>query len=629
MAATTTLLGLVTPTQGSLPGVWGDTVNYGITEYLDIAIAGTLTLTGDGTVILANTTGSSSGTNITSTLSGAGTVTAQFAIVKVSGTTGVKIVQAPSFSRTYLVVNASSFAVTFKPSSASGVSIAAGETASVYYNGADYVKVVGTATAGAAGGSTTQVQYNNAGVLAGITGATTNGTALTLVAPNLGTPASGTVTNLTGTASININGTVGATTASTGAFTTLSATGSGTLTNLLFSGGTLPGVGTPSIALRSSDNIIYHQAGSANSIILLDSVQNAMYIATATSHSFNISNVNKLTLNSTGLQVTNTLSGGTSGTGYSFDGSAPAGSLSLISSGRFGIGMSLPTSKLTIGSDSFTAAASNTTGMYTGANGLIILSDGLFVATRAGVDRVVLDTSGNLGLGVTPSAWSSIYKAFQIGAQGAFWANATANDIYMSANYLYDGANKYIANGYASFYSQNSGENIWKTAPNNTSGAGAAAPFTQVLAVDKDKSLALQGATAQTGTGITFPATQSASTDANTLDDYEEGSYAPTQGSGLTVVGTFSSSGRYTKIGNLVTVNFTVGGSTSIACTSAGQITGNLPFSIAASPGNAMGSCMNSSNVNTGAYAFLTEIYSGTTALAASGAIFVTITYQV
>jgi hypothetical protein len=41
----------------------------------------------------------------------------------------------------------------------------------------------------------------------------------------LGTPSSGTVTNLTGTASININGTVGATTSNTGAFTTLSATG--------------------------------------------------------------------------------------------------------------------------------------------------------------------------------------------------------------------------------------------------------------------------------------------------------------------------------------------------------------------------------------------------------------------
>jgi len=50
-------------------------------------------------------------------------------------------------------------------------------------------------------------------------------TSPTLTAPVLGTPASGTVTNLTGTASININGTVGATTPSTGAFTTLGATG--------------------------------------------------------------------------------------------------------------------------------------------------------------------------------------------------------------------------------------------------------------------------------------------------------------------------------------------------------------------------------------------------------------------
>ena len=50
-------------------------------------------------------------------------------------------------------------------------------------------------------------------------------TSPTLVTPALGTPASGVVTNLTGTASININGTVGATTASTGSFTTVTATG--------------------------------------------------------------------------------------------------------------------------------------------------------------------------------------------------------------------------------------------------------------------------------------------------------------------------------------------------------------------------------------------------------------------
>jgi hypothetical protein len=78
---------------------------------------------------------------------------------------------------------------------------------------------------GTPGGSTTQVQYNNAGAFGGITGATTDGTSLTLVAPILGTPASGTVTNLTGTASININGTVGATTPSTGAFTAVTSSG--------------------------------------------------------------------------------------------------------------------------------------------------------------------------------------------------------------------------------------------------------------------------------------------------------------------------------------------------------------------------------------------------------------------
>ena len=48
MAATTGQLGLVTPTQGTLSGTWGDTVNNGITEYVNIAIAGTLSFSGDG-----------------------------------------------------------------------------------------------------------------------------------------------------------------------------------------------------------------------------------------------------------------------------------------------------------------------------------------------------------------------------------------------------------------------------------------------------------------------------------------------------------------------------------------------------------------------------------------------------
>ena len=53
----------------------------------------------------------------------------------------------------------------------------------------------------------------------------------TLVTPALGTPSSGVVTNLTGTASININGTVGATTANTGTFTVLTATSDSSFTS--------------------------------------------------------------------------------------------------------------------------------------------------------------------------------------------------------------------------------------------------------------------------------------------------------------------------------------------------------------------------------------------------------------
>jgi len=173
-------LGLALPVQGELSGTWGDTVNNGITQYTNIAIAATLTLTNDGAVTLANTTGDASASNITSSLTGAGTVTAQFAIVRVTGTlTTAKVVTAPSYSKTYTVVNAATGGiVTFKASGQTGVSIAVGESAFVYFNGTDYVKLVGTATAGAAAGSNTQVQYNSSGALAGSSNLTWDGSSL-------------------------------------------------------------------------------------------------------------------------------------------------------------------------------------------------------------------------------------------------------------------------------------------------------------------------------------------------------------------------------------------------------------------------------------------------------------------
>jgi hypothetical protein len=65
------------------------------------------------------------------------------------------------------------------------------------------------------------------------------------------------------------------------------------------------------------------------------------------------------------------------------------------------------------------------------------------------------------------------------------------------------------------------------------------------------------GSTSATGTGITFPASQNASSDPNTLDDYEEGTWTPVDGSGASL--TFTNvAGVYTKVGRVVTCQFNI-----------------------------------------------------------------------
>jgi hypothetical protein len=78
------------------------------------------------------------------------------------------------------------------------------------------------------------------------------------------------------------------------------------------------------------------------------------------------------------------------------------------------------------------------------------------------------------------------------------------------------------------------------------------------------------------GSGITFPATQSASSDANTLDDYEEGTFTPVQ-SGTSIVYA-AQGGQYIKIGNQVFFQITI--STTSGSPTA-SITG-LPFNCGA-----------------------------------------------
>jgi hypothetical protein len=79
------------------------------------------------------------------------------------------------------------------------------------------------------------------------------------------------------------------------------------------------------------------------------------------------------------------------------------------------------------------------------------------------------------------------------------------------------------------------------------------------------------------GAGITFPATQSASTDANTLDDYEEGTWTPTVTALTGSFTSYTSSGTYTKIGNVVHIRSKIT-ITAIGTGLDGYQLSNLPF---------------------------------------------------
>jgi hypothetical protein len=111
------------------------------------------------------------------------------------------------------------------------------------------------------------------------------------------------------------------------------------------------------------------------------------------------------------------------------------------------------------------------------------------------------------------------------------------------------------------------------------------------------------------------------------LNWYEEGTWTPNQGAGLTLVGAFSSTGKYTRIGRNVTVSGTVTGATSVAVTAAGVITTSLPFTIGtAGHGNATNAA------NTASAAVICN--TGTTltsagAIAATGTITFSATYFV
>jgi hypothetical protein len=210
------------------------------------------------------------------------------------------------------------------------------------------------------------------------------------------------------------------------------------------------------------------------------------------------------------------------------------------------------TSTITLGS-------TNTGSIAVDANGALI------VTPKAG-QATTLSVSGNSGLSVNNGA-TQIYLGNSGG--NAVAGTLNANDFLL----IRDGAVKLTATA--------TGVDI---AGNLTvSGTG-----TSSVAGLLDLSAATAGQ-------IKFPASQNSSANANTLDDYEEGTWTPTDQSGASLSFTVYNA-VYTKVGRLVEIQAAIYYPSTVS--SASAKIGGLPFNAADGDDNTGGICLSATNVN-------------------------------
>jgi hypothetical protein len=125
--------------------------------------------------------------------------------------------------------------------------------------------------------------------------------------------------------------------------------------------------------------------------------------------------------------------------------------------------------------------------------------------TTASTDLVTITPSGNLGLGVTPSAWGASIRAIQIGNGASIfnWTGGNLGNVNIGSNNYDDGAGaqRYINSSVAAaLYGQSNGQHIWLTAPSGT--AGAAITFTQAMTLGSNSGLSIGTPSAAPSQGL-------------------------------------------------------------------------------------------------------------------------------
>ena len=419
--------------------------------------------------------------------------------------------------------------------------------------------------------------------------------------------------------------TIGGASAGAGTFTNLTATGTTTLAGASTSADITFGDNDKAIFGAGSDLQIYHDSATGHSIItesgggaLQLRGENLILEHPTTGNNYLLgvdgasgyvklyhNGVDKLSTSSTGISVTGgvttdaysylnglRISGADTGnTVYQQSGdlsiSSASGAISLKPSGAnilhatntgVGIGAS-PSTRLTVGAgvsseeirvDAGAGWADLTLNSNSTNGGHIYFNDGsnageifyyhasdYMAFNTAGAEAMRIDASGRVGIGITPAAVADNTGADSLQLGGTFLIHYDEDGpgtTTLGNNIYYNGtANKALFTGATSQYYQAGGTHVWRNS--GSTSAGSTTTMSESMRIDSSGHAIIPA-------GVTLGTSAGVYNAANTLDDYEEGTWTPTIGIGTTTTNSFTGgsysiqAGRYTKVGNMVTLWF-------------------------------------------------------------------------